>query len=459
VIEQGNPMVYATPSQQPPREPAPQQVSTAQGIAQVLMTAVLVALAFCAGWFGNVYTSHNSTVSSSDPNEQAIFQAYQAITQGYVEPSAINRQQMANDAINAMVTDLGDTGHSRFQTPQEIQQENSQLQGKPTVGIGVVLSGGGSQPLRIDEVVPGSSADKAHLLPGDEIVAVNGKTISGMTIDQVRPLIVGAQGTQVTLGIVRPPATTPFSVTLTREPFSLPFVSTYVIPGVNLADIQLTQFGADGTTASDSTDGELRAALQSAAVTNASGIILDLRDNGGGYLDQAVDVASEFVPAQTGGKANTVYIDETRTARTPEHVLATGLATAKPQLGLATKPLVVLINGNTASAAEIVTAAIQYNRPSVHLVGEHTFGTHTILTPIPLANGGQILLGTQAWLTPAGQNARNVGIAPDQVVALPNAVPEVTPIVAKEQNLSGQQILTSSDVQLKQAISDLTGQS
>jgi carboxyl-terminal processing protease len=411
------------------------------------MTALLVAVAFCAGWFGNVYTSRNSTISSSDPNEQAIFQAYQAISQGYVDTSAINQRQMAYDAIRAMVNDLGDTGHSRFETPQEIQQENNQLQNKPTVGIGVLLSGGGSQPLRIDEVVPGSAADAGHLRPGDLIVGVNGKNISGMTIDQVRPLIEGAEGTQVTLSIQRPGVAQPFNVTLTRKPFSLPFVSSYVIPGINLADIQITQFGEDPNNASNSADGELRAALKTAAVKNADGIILDLRDNPGGYLDQAVSVASEFIPA---GKGHNVYIDRTRSSQTPAAVTPGGLATDKP--------LVILVNGNTASAAEIVTAAIQYNRPYVHVVGEHTFGTDTILTPVPLADGGQILLGTQGWLTPAGKNVRSTGVIPDQQVALPATANEMTPLVANEENLNGQQVQSSGDTQLNQAIADLTGQ-
>lgn len=448
MIEQSNPTVYPGPPQQGPREPRSPQPSSAQGVAQVLVTALLVALAFSAGWFGNVYTSHNTTISSSDPNEQAIFQAYQAISQGYVDTSAINHKQMAYAAISAMVNSLGDTGHSRFETPEEIQQENDQLQNKPTVGIGVLLSGGGSQPLRIDEVIPGSAADAAHLRPGDLIVGVNGKNISGMTLDQVRPLIVGDEGTQVTITIQRPGVEKPFDVTLTRKPFSLPFVASYVIPGLNLAHIQLTQFGADSTNPDNSTDGELRKVLQSSEVKNAAGIILDLRDNPGGYLDQAVAVASEFIPA---GPGHTVYIDRTRTSQKAVPVTAGGLATDKP--------LVVLVNGNTASAAEIVTAAIKYNRPSVHVVGQHTFGTDTILTPVPLANGGQILLGTQGWLTPSGQNVRSTGIIPDQIVALPDTQPELTPIVANEEHLTSQQVLTYGDTQLKQAIQDLTGQS
>ncbi len=426
------------------QQPPSPRTRPPSGAAQIVVTAVLVALAFSAGWFGNLYANHNNTIPSTDPNEQAIFQAYQAISDGYVDTSAINHQQMAYAAINAMVNSLGDTGHSRFETPQEVQQENNSLHNAPTVGIGVLLSGGGNQPLRVDEVVPNSAAD-GHLQPGDVIQAVNGKSISGMSFDQVRPLIVGQEGTTVTLTIQRPGVAQPFNVTLTRKPFTLPLVSSYVIPGVNIADIQITQFAENPNNNADNTNAQLRAVLQQPNVRNASGIILDLRDNPGGYLDQAVSVASEFVPA---GPGHNVYIQRTRTSRQAEAVQSGGLAT--------TKPLVILVNNGTASAAEIVTAAVSYNRHDVHVVGQHTFGTDTILTPVPLANGGEILLGTEGWLTPGGVNVRNTGIIPDQVVNLSSTQPEVTPLVANEEHLTGNQLTSSGDSQLQQAIKDLT---
>jgi carboxyl-terminal processing protease len=435
--------------------PAPnQRASAPQGGAQIIATAVLVAVAFAAGWFGNVYVNRNNQVPANDPNAQALMQAYRTISDQYVDTSAINQRQMAYAAINAMVNSLGDTGHSRFETPAEIQQENNSLQNAPTVGIGVLLSGGGQQPLQIDEVFPKAPAD-GKLKPGDIILAVNGKNISGMTLDQVRPLITGAQGTNVTLTIQRPGVAKPLTVTITRGQFTVPLVSTYVIPGVNIADIQLTEFGASTSNSNDSTDAELRAALQQPDVKSAKGIILDLRDNPGGLLDQAVSVSSEFIPTGTG---HSVYIDRTRSSQDSVtvqsgHQLATNI------------PMVILVNGNTASAAEITTAAIEYNadtlhdRPTVHVVGEHTFGTDTILTPIPLADGGQLLLGTSGWLTPSGKNVRSTGIIPDQVVTLSDPANEISPLEANEQHLTAQQILSGQDTQLRKAIQDLTPQS
>lgn len=440
------------PPSPPPQWGAPppppnyyQQPTGFQGISQVIVTAVLVAVAFGAGWFGNVYASRNFTAPASDPQLQSILQAYNAISTQYVDPSAIDHTKMANAAIAAMVDSLGDTGHSRFETPQEIKQENDSLQNKPTVGIGVLLSGGGSSPLRIDEVFPNSAA-YGQLKPGDLILAVNGTNITGKTIDDVRPLILGDSGTSVTLTIQRPGVAKPLDVTLVRKAYTVPLVSSYIIPGSTIADIQLTQFGEDPNTPQDSTDAELQQALKDAKAKGVQSIILDLRDNPGGYLDQAVLVASEFIPA---GPDKNVYIQRTRTTRTPQKVSSGGLATSMP--------LTILVNGNTASAAEIVTAAIAYNRPEVHVVGVRTFGTDTILTPVPLANGGELLLGTEGWLTPSGQNVRETGVVPDQVVPLPDNVAEVTPLVASEGNLTLAQIEVGQDVQLKQAIQNLMG--
>jgi carboxyl-terminal processing protease len=404
--------------------------------------ALLIVLAFAAGWFGNAY--HNLQVldqqipPSMRPYAAEIFQTWRVVDERYVDPKAAVPQKMADAFVKGIVDSLGDTGHSRFETQVEFQQEQNQLQNKPTVGIGVLLSGGGTQPLRIDEVFPGAPAD-GHLKPGDVIVAVDGKSTAGLTIDQVRPLIAGSgvAGTTVTLGIQRPGVAQPLDVTLTRASFSVPLISTYVIPSVNLADIQITQFG-------DGTDDALRTALKQVEAQHVSGILLDLRGNPGGFLDQAVKVAGEFIAA---GPGRNVYINHTRTAQN---------AVAVPTAGLATDlPLVVLVDGDTASAAEIVTAAIAYNRPQVHVVGQRTFGTDTILTPYFLKDGDVILLGTQEWLTPSGTNLRG-GLQPDQSVALPSGAGEITPLLASQQHLTASQLSTSQDTQLQQAIKDLS---
>ena len=409
--------------------------SAANGaLSQMVVTSLLVLIAFGAGWFGNAYVNQGRYISSS--NELLIHQAWVDINNNFVVTSHINHKQMAYDAISAMVNSLGDTGHSRFETPEEFAQENQQLQDQSQVGIGVSLSGGGSSPIRIDEVFPGSAAYKGGLKPGDLIISVNGKSLKGYTIEQARPLITGKVGTQVTLGITRPtvsPAKT-FSVTLTRAPFTVPTVSTFKIPGTNLVDIELTQFSANA-------DSELRKALLQAKQDNASGIILDLRGNPGGYLDQAQAVASEFIAS---GSGHNVLIEKTRTSQSTVPVLPNGVAT--------TMPLVILVDGNTASAAEITTGAIHINRPSVHVVGQKTFGTGTVLQSFMLADGSALVLGTQEFLLPNGQSIYGKGYMPDTPVTLPANVTPLSPLVANETNVDQRQLIQSDDTQLLTAI-------
>ncbi|WIG58135.1 MAG: hypothetical protein OJF49_000880 [Ktedonobacterales bacterium] len=410
-----------------------------QGVMQLVMTSVLVIIAFTAGWFGNSYVNHNITATG---DQQTVLQAWNLINQRYVNVSAINQQKMAYAAINAIVTTLGDTGHSRFETPEQFAQETKELQSAQSSGIGVLLTGGGDQPLIIEAVFPGSPASKVNVKAGDIIVAVNGTDIRGKTIDQVRPLIVGKDGTQVTLTLIRPSAsaTATFDVTITRGAYTFSTVDSYIIPGVNIAYIHINEFTQDA-------DNQLRDALKQAQDKHVAGIILDLRDNPGGYLDQAQSVSSEFIAA---GQGKNVLIEKTRDSQQALPVKPGGLAT--------TTPLAILVNGDTASAAEITAGAININRPQVEVIGETTFGTGTILQTFQLNDGSALVLGTEEWLLPNGQSVYGKGYQPDQKVTLPSGVAPLQAIAAQQQNLSLAQIQQSGDTQLLAAINDLTGQ-
>jgi len=435
---------YPYPSIQPtPDQRATQRQSYARSsIWQTVITCLLVVVAFGSGWFGNAFVNRANYVSPTS-DEHLILQAWDDINDNFVVTSNLNTKKMAYAAIDAMVNSLNDTGHSRFQTKAEFDQEQSQLNNNSTVGIGVYLSGGGKDPLRIDAIIPDSPASKSgKLKPGDLITAVDGKDISGMTIDQVRPLIAGKAGTNVTLTIKRVSTTpaTVFDVTLTRESFTAPIVVPYIVPSLNIAYIQITQF-AQGA------DAQLRTALKDAEAAHVQGIVLDLRDNPGGYLDEAVSVASEFIPA---GPNKNVLIVRSRTDRETDAVKAGGLATDTP--------LAILVNNNTASAAEIVTGAIKVNRPDVHVIGEKTFGTGTVLQPFTLSDGSVILLGTAEFLLPDGSSIYNKGITPDQPVTLPANVTPVSPLVASELKYSLKEIEQSGDTQLLRGLEDISGQ-
>lgn len=427
------------PAERPDLRPTG-RVSTGQGVTQILVTAILVAVAFGAGWFGHGFVSSTANLSS---DQLLILQAWNTIDQNYVVTSAIDHKKMAYAAISAMVDSLGDTGHSRFETPEQYAQENNDLNGGSTVGIGIYLSGGGSQPIVIAATIPNSPASKANIKPGDEIVAVNGTSLKGKTLDDLHNLVTGKAGTPVTLTLVRPSVspTETFDVTIVRAPFTPPTVVSYIIPGTNLADIQITSFDENPNNPSLNTNTQLEAALKAAQAAHVQGIILDLRDNPGGYLDQAVSVASQFIPAGTG---KNVLIERTRTSQRTDPVQPGGLAT--------TTPLAILVNDGTASAAEITVGAIHVNRPEVPLIGVKTFGTGTVLNTFQLADGSVIQLGTEEWLLPNGQSIYHNGLQPTQPVTLPANVIPVSPLVAQEENLSKQQILSSGDAQLIQAM-------
>lgn len=409
------------------------------GLAQIVVTSLLVALAFVAGWFGNGYVNRANYVSS--PDERLVLQAWKDITDNFVITDQINTKKMAYAAISGMVDSLDDKGHSIFLTPEDLAREQQSIDNKPTVGIGVLLSGGGSTPLTIEAIIDGSPASKSQLKVGDQIVAVNGQDIAGKSYDQVRPLITGEKGTQVRLTLVRPSSdpNKRFDITITRDAYTVPLVESYVIPEVNVGFIRITQF-------SRGTNDQLKPVLRDLKAKGVSSIVLDLRGNPGGLLDEAVNVASEFIPA---GPGKNVLITRDRTSRSTEAVKPGGLATDTP--------IAVLTDGNTASAAEIVTGAIKVNRPETHVVGEKTFGTGTVLNLFQLADGSALRLGVQEFLLPDGTSIYHNGFKPDTEVALPQGVGPVSPLIARDQSYGLQQLRDANDTQLLKALQLLTG--
>ncbi|HUY77571.1 MAG TPA: S41 family peptidase [Ktedonobacterales bacterium] len=409
------------------------------GLTQLVIVALLTAVAFGAGWFSNAYVNQDRYISNN--NELLIHQAWNDINTQFAVTGAINQKQMAYAAISAMTTSLGDTGHSRFETPEEYAAENSQLNNGPSIGIGISLGGGGSTPPVIEVVYPGSAAAKGGLRPGDQILIIAGQSTSGQNLNQVSAEI-GANGTHpFKMGLYRPSTKTNYTVTLTRGPFTVPTAETFYIPGTTLVDIQLVQFAADA-------DAQMRAAIKDALSKHVTGIILDLRGDPGGLLDQAVSVASEFIPYSSSNVKN-VLVVKTRSGEQDYQQQPGGLAT--------TIPLVILVDNGTASAAEITTGAIAQDRAGVHVVGQTTFGTGTVLYPLPLADGSVLLLGVGEFFLPDGTTIYHKGFVPDQQVKLPGTATALTPLVAQETQLTAAQVAHSGDTQLLTAISDLGG--
>ena len=323
-----------------------------------------------------------------------FWEAWTIVHQQYVDQPLDNNKLMQG-AITGMINSLGDA-HSNYWTPQVYQDNTNFLQGQ-YAGIGAYVDTSGKL-LTITKPIAGSPAEKAGLQVGDQIIKIDGKDITNLDAESVRQKVLGNPGTVVTLTIQRPGQDAPFDIKITRATIVVPSVSSKMLAN-NLAYIQIVDFGQ--TTAQDFHD-QLKALL----ANNPKGIILDLRDNGGGYLDTAISVASEFIP-----NGVIVYEQSGNGTKKPYQAVSGGLATGNI-------PLVVLVNGYSASASEIVSGAIQ-DTGRGKLVGEKTYGKGTVQLVIPLNNNqGAVHITVARWLTPKGRQIDGKGLAPDIAATL-----------------------------------------
>jgi carboxyl-terminal processing protease len=380
---------------------------------RILLTGVALAFiivtSFGVGvWAAPAVRHVTSTDAGPGPSIGAQFevfwQVWNLVTDNYVDRSKINAQQMTYGAVRGMLATLDDPGHTRFLTAADYRDQENHLQGK-FVGIGIVIDSRDNQ-LVVQDVYPNSPAAQAGMALGDVIVSINGASTAGMTPDQAVNATRGPRGSTVQLGVRHANDTAVRDLTLTREDIQLVSVRWQMLPGTPIADIAIGEFNQGTTTA-------LRAALTDAKAHGATRFVVDVRDDPGGLLDEAVSVASLFL---SSGKV--LIQRDAHGHEQPYNVQAGAMDT--------TDPLVVLINHNTASAAEIFAAAIQDNHRG-KLVGATTIGTGTVLSTYRLLDGSALLLGTAEWLTPDGQSIWKHGVAPDVDVANANGAPELRP--------------------------------
>ncbi len=365
--------------------------------------------------------------STAKSEFQLMAQAWNTVVQSYVDRAAVQPQRMIYGAISGMVDSLGDTGHSRFLTPEMLRAQNNMTQGQfEGIGIEVQMKDG---HLTVVAPIDGSPAQRAGLRPGDIILKVNGEDVSDLPLDQVVGRILGPAGTQVTLTLQDPQSGKTRDVTLVRAKIQLQNVTWQRLPGTSLAHLRVAAFSQGVTD-------DLKKALAEIQSQGLTGVVLDLRNDPGGLLDESVGTASQFL------SSGNVLLEKDANGHTqPVAVKSGGAATQMP--------MVVLINSGTASAAEIVAGALQ-DAHRATLEGETTFGTGTVLRDFPLSDGSALLLATQEWLTPNGRVIWHKGIAPDVVVPLAT---DATPLVPEaEQGMTAAQLQASNDAQLLRAI-------
>jgi carboxyl-terminal processing protease len=386
-----------------------------------------------AGTAGGVAASAAPTTTSTVPRVDLglLNQAQNFVDQNYVDRSALQPLTLTYGAISGMVEALGDTGHSRFLSPDDVKAEQSLTTGQyQGVGLEVETKDG-----NVVVVAPldGSPAQKAGIRSGDIIAQVNGKSVQGLSLQNVVSQVLGPAGTSLHLTVLRPSTGQTLDFTLTRAKLALQSVTWQRLPGTSLADLRISEF-------SDGEARDLGQALRDIQAQHLTGIVLDLRDDPGGLLSEAVVSASYFL---TSG--NVLLEKDAQGKITPVPV--------QPQSEAVNLPVVALVNEGTASSAEILAGALQ-DAHRAQLLGAATFGTGTVLNEFPLSDGSALLLATQEWLTPGGRVIWHVGIQPDQPVALS---PNTTPLVPEEeQAMSAAQVQSSGDTQLLDAITRLT---
>ena len=406
------------------------------GAVKGLIVASALALTFGAGvGIGRTIpdqagggTAIAASPSASDGELALIREAWDTIHQNYVDAKDLNDQTLAYGAINGLTDAVGDTGHTSFLTPQERQSSQSSLSGS-YVGIGAEMDTTTDGLPLVVGVFRGSPADGAGLHAGDILIAVDGRSTAGSNLDTVIGWVRGEAGTSVVLTVKAGADAPERTLKIVRADVHIQPVSWTMVAGSRTAVVRLEQFS---TGASDA----LIAALNAARAAGADRLVFDLRGDPGGYVGEAVAVASQFLGS------GTVYIE--RNAKGDEKATP-----VKPD-GVATDlPLVVLVDHGTASASEIVAGAIQ-DAGRAKVVGVTTFGTGTVLGEFPLSDGSALRIGTVEWLTPKGRVIWHAGIAPDVTVTRADTILPTVPDDLR--TMTAVEVAQLKDPQLKKAL-------
>lgn len=366
--------------------------------------------------------------TASEPKQFGLFwDVWNLVQKDFIDRAALDPTKMTYGAIQGMVESLGDTGHTTFLTPDENKQREESMSGTFT-GIGAELDQHNGVPV-IVVTFDGSPAQKAGVKAGDIIMKVDGVDVSTMTLSQITEKIRGPADSKVTLDLFRLAEKQTLQITITRGKITVPAVSSAMIPGTRIGLIRISQF-------SDEADVGVLKAISETRKSGATGVIVDVRSNPGGLLDQAIKVTSQFLK-----DGNVLLEEDAQGNRVPFPVQPGGQMTDLP--------LVVLVNAATASSSEIFAGAIQDHQRG-QVVGETTFGTGTVLQPIALPDGSELLLGTRQWLTPNGRLIRKQGIKPDVEVKLSLGTDLLLPDTI--QGLTLTQIITGTDTQMSKAL-------
>lgn len=374
-----------------------------KALAVTMLAAILVAVGYAVGLQqqfseqvpegeGRVLNKSDAPSWVSDDADFAAFwDVWELVRAQYVD-QPVSELDMYYGSLQGMLWSLDDP-YSTYFTPEEAAEFDRDLEGT-FFGIGAEIG------LKDDQIVviaplAGTPAEKAGLLAGDQILLINDVSTEGMSVSEAVDNIRGDRGTAVILQVSREGVEEPITLTITRDEIKIDSV-TFDIRDDGIAVISVSMFNDDTMTLFEEKSRELLEA-------GATGIVLDLRNDPGGLLDAAIDLAGYWIDGQT------VVIEEIRGSR--EEYAASGTAR------LQDVPTVVLVNGGSASASEILAGALQDYQEAT-IIGEQTFGKGSVQEYHQLPDGSAVKITVARWLTPLGRSIDQTGITPDVVVPL-----------------------------------------
>ncbi len=389
---------------------------------KIVVIGVLIVVVLSLFVAGDAHRAKSADDLESKLN--IYLQVLDAVKNDYVEKNLDNTKLMYG-SIRGLLDSLDDP-YTRFLEPTSYKEMKIRLSGSYS-GIGIYIGMKDKQIIVISPIKD-TPAWKAGLKPKDKIMSIDGKPTKDMALDEAVSIIRGPRGSSVALGIIRGNEKEPKEYDIDREKIVIQSVETAILNG-NVGYIKLNTF--ENENASD----EMAKALDNMKSKNVSGIILDVRNNGGGLLQNAIEIGSMFM--KDGVIVYTVDRDGKK-----ETISSTGNQ-------IWTGPIVMLINESSASASEILAGALHDNKIA-QLVGNRSFGKASVQNVKQLEDGSAVLLTIAKYLTPNGTDITKKGIEPDYVVEVPTAEAEA----AMESDKPDPMI----DIQLKKALQVISGQ-
>jgi carboxyl-terminal processing protease len=341
-----------------------------------------------------------------------FWKVWEILKDKFVDQSKLDAKQMLYGAIDGMLASTGDP-YTTFFDPKEKQDFQEDMTGN-FEGIGAEMAIK-DEVLTIVSPLEGTPAERAGLLAGDRILKIDNETTTDIDIEEAVRRIRGPKGTSVTLNIYHEGDEEPKDIVVPREIIHVKSIRFEMKEG-NIAYIRINRFG-------DETADEFERSVRSAVSARAQGLVIDLRNDPGGLLTCAVDIASFLLPERS-----VVVIEENGKGERKELKTHAGDVFSK-------LPTSVIINGGSASASEILAGALRENRDNVRLVGKQSFGKGSVQELVSVTKDTAVKITVAKWLTPKGNQINKVGITPDEEV-----------------DLTREQVVNKEDPQLQKAI-------